>query len=268
MMRSLGAIVLVLLAAAPAKAELVYFNTGRTLSVKAHRVEGDSLVLVLRSGGEMVCESSIVSRFAPDEVPYPEPEAEVPPAPVQATAIAGPYSDIIERVAAEQNVPAKLVRAVIQVESGYNERARSNKGAMGLMQLVRGTANDLNVRDPYDPDENLRGGTTYLRQLLDRFLGRVELALAAYNAGPGAVERHGGIPPYRETRDYVRRILSLYNGESASLATIPAAAPLTQAGFVAPLPAVAKPGGIRPKTIVVRGPNNRPLLTTTSDVVR
>lgn len=176
---------------------------------------------------------------------------------------------LIARHSQAQNLDPKLVRAVIQVESGYNERARSNKGAMGLMQLVRGTANDLNVRDPYDPDENVRGGTTYLRQLLDRFLGRVELALAAYNAGPGAVERHRGIPPYRETRDYVQRILTLYNGESPSFAPVPAVAVGNAWGNdrlqVAP---AAKPQGVKPKAIVVRGPNNRPLLTTTSDVVR
>src|SRR3954454_3138541 len=98
--------------AAPASAELVFFNTGRTMSVKAHRVEGDSIVLELRNGGEMAFASSLVERFTPDEVPYPEPEVAVAPAPaappVEATA--GPFSDIIDRVAAEQNVPAKLVR--------------------------------------------------------------------------------------------------------------------------------------------------------------
>jgi len=172
---------------------------------------------------------------------------------------------LISRHSLAQNLDPKLVRALIQVESGYNERAHSNKGAMGLMQLIQGTADDLNVRDPYDPEENVRGGTTYLRQLLDRFLGRVELALAAYNAGPRAVERHRGIPPYRETRDYVQRILTLYNGQ-------PTPIPVTNAEYVAPLPLpVAGPAafqGVRPKAIVIRGPNNRPLLTTTSDVVR
>src|SRR5438046_1664548 len=112
---SIFAFVSVLLAAVPARAELVFFNTGRTLSVKSHRLDGDALVLVLRGGGEIVCEASIVSRFAPDEVPYPEPEVETVPAPVQPSATAGPYGEIIDRVAAEQNVPVKLVRAVIQV---------------------------------------------------------------------------------------------------------------------------------------------------------
>jgi len=108
------------------------------------------------------------------------------------------------------------VRAVIQVESGFNAHATSNKGAMGLMQLMPATANELGVRNAYDPVQNIRGGTAYLRQLLDRFGGDEALALAAYNAGAGAVSRYGdAIPPYRETRQYVERIRSrssLYTG--------------------------------------------------------
>lgn len=124
---------------------------------------------------------------------------------------------MIDRNAGSQQLDPRLVKAVIQVESGYNPRALSKAGAMGLMQLMPDTARDLAVRNPYDPDENLRGGTAYLRQLLDRFKGSVELALAAYNAGPEPVERHGGIPPYAETRDYVRHILSLYLGRQVEL---------------------------------------------------
>jgi len=106
-----------------------------------------------------------------------------------------------------------LVRAVIQVESGYRPWAESHKGAMGLMQLMPGTARDLSVSDPWDPGENIRGGTDYLRQLIDQFGGQLELALAGYNAGPQAVERYGGIPPYDETRVYVERVMQLYRGE-------------------------------------------------------
>jgi soluble lytic murein transglycosylase len=120
---------------------------------------------------------------------------------------------MIDRHAARAGLDSRLVRAVVQVESGYNARALSNKGAMGLMQLMPDTARRVGVRNPWDVDENLLGGTTYLRQLLDRFGGRLELALAGYNAGPEAVTRHGGVPPYRETRDYVARVLDMVDGE-------------------------------------------------------
>jgi soluble lytic murein transglycosylase-like protein len=193
----------------PASAEIVFFNTGRTLSVKSHRAEGDSLVLVMRGGGEIVCEASIVSRFAPDEVPYPEPEVEAVQAAVQEAGILGRYSEIIDRVAAEQHVPVKLVRAVIQVESAYNVRARSSKGAMGLMQLMPATARRYEVADPFDPASNIEAGIKHLKSLLQRL--PVALALAAYNAGEGAVQRFNGIPPYPETRNYVSRILALAN---------------------------------------------------------
>ena len=209
MLLSAAVIVLLALVASPANAELVFFNTGRTMSVKGHRVEGDSLVLMLRGGGEIVCENSIVARFEPDEVPYPEPETEAATAPVRPVATVGPFSDIIDRVAAEQDVPVKLVRAVIQVESAYNVRARSSKGAMGLMQLMPATARLYDVADPYDPASNIEAGIKHLKSLLQRL--PVALALAAYNAGEAAVQRFNGIPPYPETRNYVSRILALAN---------------------------------------------------------
>jgi soluble lytic murein transglycosylase-like protein len=100
-----------------------------------------------------------------------------------------------------------LVRALIQVESNYKARAKSNKGAMGLMQLMPSTAREYNVRNPYDPKANIAAGVKHLKSLIDRF--GVEMALAAYNAGEGAVRKFNGIPPYRETRNYVSRILAL-----------------------------------------------------------
>jgi soluble lytic murein transglycosylase-like protein len=123
----------------------------------------------------------------------------------------------IDRHARRAGLDPRLVQAVVQVESGYNARALSSKGAMGLMQLMPETARRVGVANPYDVDENLLGGTTYLRQLVDRFGGQLTLALAGYNAGPEAVERHGGVPPYRETRDYVSRVLGMVDGADAAL---------------------------------------------------
>jgi soluble lytic murein transglycosylase-like protein len=193
---------------APARAELAYFSSGDSLSIKAHRSDGNMLVLTLRSGGEIVCDRALIARFAPDEVPYPEPAAEAAaPQPLASIAEVVPYGEIIDRISAAHNVDARLVRAMIKVESGYQERARSRKGAMGLMQLMPDTARRFGVTDPYNPQANIEGGITYLKTLLDRFPER--LAIAAYNAGEAAVERFRGVPPYAETRDYVTRVLKI-----------------------------------------------------------
>ncbi len=124
----------------------------------------------------------------------------------EAAGIQSLYDEVIESAAAEHGVRPDLVRAVIQVESGFNPRARSNKGAMGLMQLMPATAADLGVDNPWDPVQNIHGGVAYLGSLIREF-GDEVLALAAYNAGPGAVNRYGlRVPPYRETQDYVQKI--------------------------------------------------------------
>ena len=205
--RLLTVIAVLLASAVPARAELAFFHSGRSLSIKEHRVDGATLVLTLRNGGQIVCEASTIDYFAPDEVPYPEPEPTSPPQPILTTSTAVPYGEIIDRVAAEHGVDAKLVRALIKVESAYQPRARSNKGAMGLMQLMPATARQYAVANPYDPESNIQAGVRYLKMLLER-LPR-HLALAAYNAGEAAVARFHGIPPYPETRAYVSRILEL-----------------------------------------------------------
>jgi soluble lytic murein transglycosylase-like protein len=200
--------------ATPARAELVYFATGRTLNVKAHRIEGDSLVLTLRSGGEVVCEAALITRIAPDEAPYPEPPVEQvllkaePTTAVVEGRLQPDLEAFIDRVSAREGVDAKLVRAVIEVESGYRPSARSPKGAMGLMQLMPATARQYAVTNPYDPAANIEAGIKHLKSLLARF--PPALALAAYNAGDAAVQRFGGIPPYAETRNYVSRILQIF----------------------------------------------------------
>jgi hypothetical protein len=201
------AFVILIASAAPAHAELAYFQNGRTMSIKEHHTEGNSLVLTLRNGGQIVCDASVIARFAPDEVPYPEPEPEPKPVMVAEPMPVVPYGELIDKMATEQGVPVKLVRAVIQVESAYQQRARSPKGAMGLMQLMPTTARQYGVANPYDPTSNIEAGIKHLKSLMERL--PLALALAAYNAGEAAVARFHGIPPYPETQAYVGRILKL-----------------------------------------------------------
>ena len=125
------------------------------------------------------------------------------------------HDGFIEYLASETGVSADLIKAVAIVESGFDANARSPKGALGLMQLMPEVARRYGVDNPYDPRQNLRGGATHLSLLLDRYDGDLTLTLAAYNAGSGAVKRYGGVPPYRETRDYIRKVHNLLGGNGA-----------------------------------------------------
>jgi soluble lytic murein transglycosylase len=145
------------------------------------------------------------------------PSARVNAAPRTSRRASPELLGTIERQAKLNRLEPALVLAVIAAESAFDPLARSVKGALGLMQLMPETARELGVADPFDPDANVAGGTRYLRRMLDRFGGDFTLALAAYNAGPSAVDRHGGVPPYPETRSYVERVLGLYRTEPGSV---------------------------------------------------
>jgi len=149
----------------------------------------------------------------------------------KAASDAGDYSHYVRSAATKYEIEPELIQAVIRTESNGNHRAVSRKGAMGLMQLMPSTASDMNVGNPFNPEENIEGGTRYLRYLLEKFNGDMTLALAAYNAGPKTVEKYGCVPPISETKEYVKKVFSLYKGKrsysvaSDSVRPEPAAAP-------------------------------------------
>ena len=206
--------------AAPARADLVVLTSGRVMSASSVVLTEDTATIRLRSGGEVTCDRSLVVRVDPDETPWIDPAGaaaadetgdaetgEATPAAVRTVEIPAAYRAIITQLAEAHGVDARLIHAVISVESAYQPRARSRKGARGLMQLMPATARQYGVRNAYKESANLEAGVRHLKTLLDRFA--VREAVAAYNAGEAAVRRFGGVPPFRETRAYVERVLSL-----------------------------------------------------------
>ena len=199
------AILLGLLLTAPgagARAEIALLSSGLTLKLDGHRVEDGLVVLALKGGGEMGVPPAAVRGFVPDEV-----LDEV------TSPAGGDLRDLAAGAARRHGLDPDLVMAVVSVESGFRPQAVSPKGAQGLMQLMPKTASSLGVADAFDPAQNLDGGTRHLGQLLTLYGGDITRALAAYNAGEGAVDRHGGVPPYRETRAYVKKVLERYRGQ-------------------------------------------------------
>jgi soluble lytic murein transglycosylase-like protein len=202
MRRLLLAFALLTLFGTSARAEIALLTNGQILKLEGHRVEDGLVILVLKGGGEMSVPPATVRGFVPDEV---LDEVAVPPG--------GNLREIAAAVARRHGLDPELVMAVVSVESDFKPEAVSPKGAQGLMQLMPKTAESLGVADAFDPEQNLDGGVRHLGELLALYDGDVERALAAYNAGEGAVHRHHGVPPYRETRAYVRKVLERYRAQ-------------------------------------------------------
>ena len=214
---------LAVLAVVPARevrAAEALLATGKTLRIEGHRAEGSSIRLILPGGGalELPAERVVGIREEEPRDPSlpggPEPTRAQPDVPGARSPEAGTEPLELDRWIDESSdrhgVDPRLVRAVIQVESGWNPRAVSPRGAMGLMQLMPGTARARGVLDPFDPIQNVEAGTAELAETMAQYAGEVALALAAYNAGGSTVDRYDGIPPYWETLGYVRRVLDLY----------------------------------------------------------
>lgn len=201
---ALGVALVALGLAAEARAEIALLASGLTLKLEAHRYEGESAILLLDGGGEITLPRVAVRGIVPDEV-VEEVTGEF------AAPGSGDVRDLAIAVARRHGLDPDLVLAVVGVESAFEPTAVSPKGAQGLMQLMPSTAAALGVEDAFDPAENLDGGVRHLGFLLALYGGDVVRALAAYNAGEGAVARHGGVPPYRETRAYVKRVLDRYH---------------------------------------------------------
>jgi hypothetical protein len=211
----------VLACAVPASASIAVLANGRNMKIEAYAVDEVSIRLTLQGGGEMSMPLTRIERIVDDEIVTPEVVEEVkkiveeggvfPKRSYHYSEASIPlwqskYNEIITKAARKFDVDAALVSAVIKAESDYNPRTLSNKGARGLMQLMPATAKRFGVTNSFDPEENIHAGTRYLRWLLKTFDGNADLAVAAYNAGEGNVWKYDGVPPFRETVNYISRI--------------------------------------------------------------
>lgn len=220
-MRTLTALA-VLLLAIPASASIAVFADGRNSKIEAYAVEEDLIHLTLQGGGKLSLPLTRIERIVDDEIVPAEVVAEVKKMVEEQGGVfpkrswryseqsqplwQSKYNEIIVAAAQKFDVDAALVSAVIKAESDYNPRIVSHKGARGLMQLMPATAKRFGVTNSFDPEENIHAGTRYLRWLLKTFDGNADLAVAAYNAGEGNVWKYDGVPPFRETVNYINRI--------------------------------------------------------------
>jgi soluble lytic murein transglycosylase-like protein len=200
--------------------EYAVLSSGFKIHVQSHIIDGDNVTLTTESG-VIVFPRSEVQSFELEEYSAPQPAPPVPA--ITEAAVAGLQTPLdpkalLKQAAARAGLPVEIVNSVAKAESGFHTNAISNKGAIGLMQLMPGTAAALNA-NPYDPQQNAEAGAQYLADLLIKYKDdphQVTKAIAAYNAGPGAVDKYNGVPPYRETINYVNRVVHQYLKEQDS----------------------------------------------------
>lgn len=204
----LAGLALTVVSTSAAAADLALLRNGFTIRHERRQIVGDSTRLFLESGDNSFVDipTAEIQGFEKD---LSLPRISAPAAASESSAV--DLNKVVNSASATYHLDPDLVNSVIHAESGFNSRAVSRKGAQGLMQLMPGTAGKLGVTNPLDPQANVEGGTRYLRQLLERYDFDLVKALAAYNAGPLRVEQYRGVPPYRETRAYVARIVRDYN---------------------------------------------------------
>lgn len=193
--------------------EYAVLDNGFRIHADSHSVDGDTVQLKTAQGIIQVPANSVRAYEVEEYTPPPPP----PPAPPAAAPVTAPEPklsphELVTRAAERAGLPPAIVHSIARAESAYQPDALSPKGAIGLMQLMPQTAAELNA-DPHDPAQNADAGARYLRQLLEKYDGVVSKAVAAYNAGPGAVDKYNGVPPYKETIEYVQRVLRQYDKE-------------------------------------------------------
>jgi soluble lytic murein transglycosylase-like protein len=227
-LRRLLVFALLVQASAVASAELAVFTNGRVLKITSVEVEGDGARLVLEGGGVLTVPLTVVERIVDDElVPEPVALALPPTHPVVLFSEASevpdtPYGELIYDTARHHDLSPDLVAAMVRAESAFDASAVSHKGARGLMQLMPATAVRFGVPPDslFDPEQNLKAGVGYLKWLTERYPDAPALVLAAYNAGEGNVDRYSGVPPFRETREYIRRVYSFLGFEADPALTV------------------------------------------------
>jgi soluble lytic murein transglycosylase-like protein len=192
------------IAALPAKADYAVLRGGQRLHIAGWQILGDKVRLDMK-GGSVTIDAAELARVEPEDVFGESAKTELD--------VSVPYADQIQNSAQTYQLDPALVASVIAVESNFDSRAVSGKSALGLMQLLPGTAAQMAVRNAFDPAQNIDGGTRYLKQLLDRYGHNLTLALAAYNAGPQRVDFYRGIPPFAETHSYIDKVLANLRGQ-------------------------------------------------------